>query len=256
MPAPDIIPIRCSGKPASITSTNQAPANRMVVPDWAAASAARRSRRSRATLHRSPANRDRAVVQDRIQASGTAKAGFRNSHGWKLRPRFSQRRAPFTSVPMIGTRTSPINISAGQHDGTAPRQARAAASMCPASRPGRGIASADAARRNADRQQRRLGRQALRAGGRGGEHGQACQSPSAPAPGRAARGRSRATRCAPRGGGPAAMRRRRLVGSPGREVGDGAAVIGQLRAGSAGSSGSPWHPISRREGAKRSPRIS
>ena len=59
--------------------------------------------------------------QDRTHASVTAKAGFRNSEGWNRIPRLIQRRAPFTSAPISGTRTSAPIITA--HRTIAPRRA-------------------------------------------------------------------------------------------------------------------------------------
>jgi hypothetical protein len=48
---------------------------------------------------------------DRIQAQATAKAGLRNSLGWKRMPKSSQRRAPFTSAPISGTSSSAHTIA-------------------------------------------------------------------------------------------------------------------------------------------------
>ena len=106
---------------------------------------------------------------DSSQAMVTMNRGFRNSDGWNwAKPAPIQRRAPFTSVPMIGTR----NRSAGE-------DRRAEQAQPP--RPRLGQHRDDDHHRNGDRDPhqlaveiikrlhaRALARQALAGGGRGG----------------------------------------------------------------------------------------
>ena len=109
-PIPTSAPMRCTGTPASRISTNHAPKNRIVSPRLGCII------RSAATT--TSATADSAITgrlgsrirHDRIQATAIAKAGFRNSDGWKRIPKSSQRRAPLTSAPTIGTKNSAPSI--------------------------------------------------------------------------------------------------------------------------------------------------
>ena len=65
---------------------------------------------------------------DSSQAMVTMNSGFRNSDGWNwAMPKPSQRRAPFTSVPITGTRNSrPVKTTAPSRQS---RRARALGSI-------------------------------------------------------------------------------------------------------------------------------
>ncbi len=103
--------MRLIGRPESRTSTNHTPAKRIVEPKsgWAISSTATRPMTQVVTA--TTGSLGSRTRHDRTQARAMAKAGLRNSDGWSDTPRFSHRRAPFTSLPIAGTRISATSMA-------------------------------------------------------------------------------------------------------------------------------------------------